>query len=76
MRTPGGRERLTPSRAPCTLIKCSACENAGLGEGELTLAHRPLLIETGDAFERASQLCHPDEVAAMSGFNQREKNLD
>ena len=32
--------------------------------------------ENRDAFERASQLCHPDEVAAMSGFNQREKNLD
>ena len=36
----------------------------------------PLFIETGDAFERASQLCHADEVDAMAGFNQREKNLD
>ena len=51
------------------------CENAGLGEGKLTLAHQPPFTETGDAFERASQLCHADEVDAMSGFNQREKNL-
>ena len=49
------------------------CENAGLGQGKLILVHQPLLIETGDAFERASQLCYPGEVAAMSGFNQREK---
>ena len=48
-------------------------ENASFCGGKLALGDISPRKEACDALQRAGELCHPGEVDAMAGFNQRGK---